>query len=61
MNFLLEKKVGSIVRIVGNAKIIYLQLIRLSDRAQGYEPKYVKTMEEAEALLDDLARNKSTA
>ncbi len=57
--FLLEKKVGRIVRIVGPAKVIYLQMLKLSDKARGYEPIYVATLEEAEALLDELAQKES--
>ena len=59
MHFLLEKKVGQIVRIIGQAKVIYLQLLKLSDKKLGYEPKYVSTLEEAEALLDELAQKES--
>lgn len=54
MQFLLEKEVGQIVRIVGEAKIIYLQMLKLSDKTKSYEPKYVKTPEEAEAYLNQL-------
>ena len=59
MHFLLEKQVGPIVRIIGKAKVIYLQLIKLSDKKLGYEPKYVSTLEEAEALLDDRDQKES--
>jgi hypothetical protein len=55
MHYLQEKEVGQIVRIVGKAKIIYLQMLKLSDKTKNYEPKYVKTPEEAEAYLDELA------
>ncbi len=55
MNFLVEKKVGQIVRVTGQARVIYLQMLKLSDKSQSYEPQYVSTREEAEALLDKLA------
>jgi hypothetical protein len=59
MEFLLAKQVGQIVRIVGQAKVVYLQMLRLMDKKRGYEPKYVETLEEAEAFLDGLAEEKS--
>ncbi|MGB3212739.1 MAG: hypothetical protein WBB19_18700 [Desulforhopalus sp.] len=59
MQFLLEKQVGEIVRIVGQAKVIYLQMLKLSDKKMGYEPKYVSTPEEAERLLDELVKKES--
>jgi hypothetical protein len=33
---------------------IYLQMLKLSDKTNGYEPKYVATLKEAEELLDEL-------
>lgn len=60
-NFLLEKKVGHIFRVTGEAKIIYLQMLKLSDIIQGYEPKYVATLEEAEFQLDELMKTESVA
>lgn len=56
MHFLQEKQVGQIFRVVGQAKVIYLQMLKLSDKVQNYEPKYVSTLEEAEAQLDELAK-----
>jgi hypothetical protein len=62
MDFLQEKEVGQVVRIVGEAKIIYLQMLKLSDKTKSYDPKYVKTPEEAEAYLDEIVSlNESTA
>jgi hypothetical protein len=61
MHFLLEKQVGQIIRIIGEAKVIYLQMLKLSDKTQGYEPKYVATLEEAETLLDQLVKKESVA
>ena len=53
MHFLLEKQVGPIIRIIGQRKVIYLQLLKLSDKKLGYDPNHVSTLEEAEALLDE--------
>jgi hypothetical protein len=61
MQFLLEKKVGQIIRIVGPGKVIYLQMLKLSDKTNGYEPKYVVTLKEAEDFLDELTKEKSAA
>jgi len=61
MQFLLEKKVGKIIRIIGQGKVIYLQMLKLSDKMNGYEPKYVATLEEAEKLLDELSKEESAA
>lgn len=61
MHFLLEKQVGPIIRIIGQGKVIYLQLLKLSDKKLGYDPKYVSTLEEAEALLDGLVQKESIA
>jgi hypothetical protein len=57
----LGKKVGKIVRIVGQEKVIYLQMLRLSDKMNGYEPKYVATLEEAEELLNELSKEEPAA
>ncbi len=54
MDFLLEKKVGQVVRIVGQAKVVYLQMLKLADLIQNYQPRYVSTLEEAEEYLDEL-------
>lgn len=61
MQFLLEKKVGKIIRIIGQGKVIYLQMLKLSDKMNGYDPKYVATLEEAEKLLDELSKEESAA
>jgi hypothetical protein len=61
MQFLLEKKVGKIIRIVGQGKVIYLQMLKLSDKMNGYEPKYVATLEEAEELLNESSNEESAA
>ncbi len=61
MQFLMEKKVGQVVRVIGNAKIIYLQMLKLSDKIQHYQPIYVETIEEAEALLDEKIKKTSIA
>ncbi len=49
--YLAEKKVGPVVRVVGQGKIIFQQLAKLTDQTNGYRPMYAKNMEEAEVLL----------
>ena len=49
------------IKMLGQAKVIYLQLLKLSDKNLGYEPKYVSTLEEAEALLDNRDQKESIA
>jgi len=61
MQFLMEKKVGQVIRVIGEAKVIYLQMLKLSDKIQHYQPIYVVTVEEAEALLDEKVIEKSVA
>jgi hypothetical protein len=55
--YLTEKKVGPVIRVVGQAKLIFTQLAKLSQHIGGYQPMYAKTMEEAEVILTDLAEN----
>ncbi len=52
--YLAEKNVGPVVRVVGNAKIIFQQFSKLTMHINGYQPMYAKNMEEAEVLLADL-------
>ncbi len=50
--YLSANKVGRVVRVMGNAPIIFKQISKLSDAISGYTPEYVNTIEEAEQLLD---------
>ncbi len=59
VQFLQEKQVGRTIRIVGQAKVIYLQMLNLSDKTQGYEPIYVSSLEEAEEVLDKFSQKES--
>lgn len=59
-NFLVEKQVGPVIRVVGQASIIFRQLAKLSSEAS-YSPKYTKTREEAEQLLAELAEKATAA
>lgn len=59
-SFLLEKHVGPVIRIVGRAGIIFHQFSNLS-KSTSYKPIYVKTGEEAEALLAELSKKQSAA
>jgi hypothetical protein len=36
-------------------------MLKLSYKMNGYEPKYVATLEEAEELLDELSKEESAA
>jgi hypothetical protein len=59
--YLIEKQVGPVVRVVGKARIIFQQIAKLSKETQGYQPMYAKTMAEAEILLADLTEKKTAA
>ena len=53
--FLVEKQVGPIIRVVGQGKVIFQQLSKLTEQEGVYQPVYVKDMEEAEVLLAELS------
>lgn len=59
-SYLAEKQVGQVIRVVGQAKIIFQQIAKLTDQINGYKAMYAKTMEEAEVLLADLADKTKT-
>ncbi len=59
-DFLVEKQVGPVIRVVGQASIIFRQIARLSSETS-YKPQYVKTREEAEQLLTDLTEKLKVA
>jgi hypothetical protein len=50
-NFLTEKEVGRVIRIIGQTSVLFKQITNISDLIAGYKPEYVSTIEEAEALL----------
>lgn len=56
--YLTEKQVGPVIRVVGQGKVIFQQLAKLTDQTAGYRPMYAKNMEEAEVLLADLTGEK---
>ena len=56
--YLSEKKVGPVVRVVGQAKVIFTQIAKLSQQISGYQAMYAKDMEEAEVILADLVDKK---
>jgi hypothetical protein len=56
--YLAEKKVGPVVRVVGQAKVIFTQIAKLSQQISGYQAMYAKDMEEAEVILADLIDKK---
>ena len=53
MNFMIEKKVNRIVRIVGDSKEGLIQFANNSLPVESYRLKYVPTQEEAEKFLDE--------
>jgi hypothetical protein len=53
MEFLLQSKVGKVVRVVGKAKIIFNQISRITENFQGYQAIYVSTLQEAEEKLSE--------
>jgi hypothetical protein len=53
MSFLVESKVGEIVRITRKTSLIHKQILNFSARQQGYWPLHATTLEEAEKLLED--------
>jgi hypothetical protein len=59
--YLVEKQVGPVVRVVGKAKIIFQQIAKLSKDTPGYQPMYAKTLAEAEVVLADLTEKKTAA
>jgi len=53
--YLSENKDGPVVRVVGQAKVIFNQIAKLSKQITGYQAMYAKSVEEAEVILADLA------
>ncbi len=51
-NFLSNNQVGRVIRVIGGTSLLFKQVSKLSDSISGYKPEYVKTVEEAEQLLD---------
>lgn len=51
MNYLIDNGVREVIRVVNTKNLIYRQALNLASRIQGYQPAYVKTLDEAEALL----------
>lgn len=53
MNFLIENKVGEVLRVTRHQSLIHRQLLNFSARMQGYKPIYVSSIEEAEEFLEN--------
>lgn len=53
VDFLLSRKVGKIVRVAGQSRIILLQMAQLIHKEKGYEPIYANSIEEAVLLLEE--------
>lgn len=61
VDFLAEKNVGTIVRVVGCATVVFRQIERLTKANEKYEVHYVKTLQEAEEFLAQAAEDRSAA
>jgi hypothetical protein len=51
LNHLITNKVGTVVRVVDEKKIIFKQILNVASRMQGYSITYVNTLEDAEEEL----------
>ena len=51
MGFLVENRVGKVIRIVERKKALFQQLSHLPEQSLGYSPVYVETLDEAMNLL----------
>lgn len=60
MNFLIESKVGEVIRITHRKSVMHRQILNFSARRQGYKPIYVSTFEEAEEYLENSEREART-
>jgi hypothetical protein len=60
MEFLLEKHVGKVVRVVGRTKLVFNQLSRITENIKGYTPVYVSTLKEAEEIFSTKSNNDNT-
>lgn len=52
MGALVEKKVGTVIRVVDLGSMLHQQLTRVAAQSDHYTPQYVSTIAEAEELLD---------
>ncbi len=53
MNFLIESKVGEIVRITRHTSLVHKQLLNFSAGRQGYCALHARTLDEAEKILEN--------
>lgn len=51
IEFLQNKSVGKIIRVVGASKMVFMQFVRATQGFRGYKPIYAKTLEDAEKIL----------
>lgn len=58
MNYLINHRVGEVVRVVDGKSILYKQVTNLTSRICGYKPSYANSLEEAEKILDALMKRK---
>ena len=52
MNILVENQVGTVVRVGMSGCVLLKQISSITKRLGSYEPVYVSSVEEAEAVLD---------
>ncbi len=55
-NFLIENRVGIVVRVMNDDSILFRQFINLTSRMQGYKPINVSTLEDAESKIIELSK-----
>jgi len=59
MHYVSSQGAKEVIRIVDNKSLIYPQAINLAAKIQGYSPRYVTSMDEAEELLESTIRRDS--
>lgn len=52
-NHLITSRVGKVIRVIDENKIIFKQILNLAARMQGYRANHVSTLEEAEIELEN--------
>ena len=53
--FLIENRVGTVVRVMNENSTMFRQFVNLTARMQGYKPIFVSTTEEAQAKLLEIS------
>lgn len=58
-NFLIENRVGLVVRVMNSENLVFKQLLNLTARMQGYKAISVSSIEEAEKILLEAEKRES--